>query len=70
MVISAKPLSETQTQAIADGLKRALGATVAVEAHVDPRILGGLIVKVGSRMVDSSLSTKLQRMRLAMKGIG
>ena len=39
-------------------------------AHVDPTLLGGLIVKVGSRMVDSSLGTKLQRLRLAMKGIG
>ncbi len=69
-LISAKPLSENQTRAIADGLKRALGATVTVEARVDPKILGGLIVKVGSRMVDSSLSTKLQRMRLVMKGVG
>jgi F-type H+-transporting ATPase subunit delta len=51
-------------------LKKAMGTKVAVTAHVDETLLGGLIVKVGSRMIDSSLSTKLQQLRLAMKGIG
>jgi F-type H+-transporting ATPase subunit delta len=41
-----------------------------IAASVDPDILGGLVVKVGSRMIDSSLRTKLNRMRLAMKGVG
>jgi F-type H+-transporting ATPase subunit delta len=39
-----------------------------VETSVDPELLGGMVVRVGSRMVDSSLRTKLQRLQLAMKG--
>ena len=46
----------------------ALGGKVAVEHRVDPSLIGGLIVKVGSRMVDSSLATQLQKLKLAMKG--
>ena len=68
-VTSAKPLSDAQTQAIKDALKRVLGTDVAIDATVDPGLLGGLVVKVGSRMVDSSLNTKLQQLRLAMKGV-
>jgi F-type H+-transporting ATPase subunit delta len=53
-----------------DALKQAVGTDVAVDAKVDTGLLGGLIVKIGSQMVDSSLRTKLQQLRLAMKGIG
>lgn len=69
-VVSAKELTEQQKQALLDSLRRAVGTAVAVEARVDPGLLGGLVVKIGSRMVDSSLRTKLQQLRLAMKGIG
>lgn len=69
-VVSARTLSEKQLAAIGEALKKAIGATVAVDAKVDPELLGGLVVKVGSRMVDSSLRTKLQQLRLAMKGVG
>jgi F-type H+-transporting ATPase subunit delta len=69
-VVSAKPLSETQLTDVRAALKKAVGSDVAVQARVDPGLLGGLIVKVGSRMIDSSLNTKLQQLRLAMKGIG
>ena len=55
--------------ALAASLKKAMGVDVAVNVKVDPGLLGGLVVQVGSRMVDSSLATKLQSMRLAMKGI-
>jgi len=41
-----------------------------VDARVDPGLIGGMIVKVGSRMVDGSIKSKLQRLQLAMKGIG
>jgi len=41
-----------------------------VDARVDPRLIGGMIVKIGSRMVDGSLKSKLERLQLAMKGIG
>ncbi|TVR97619.1 MAG: F0F1 ATP synthase subunit delta [Rhodospirillales bacterium] len=69
-VISAQPLSDQQVQQITAALTGALGGKVNVAARVDAAILGGLVVKVGSRMIDNSLSTKLQRLRLAMKGVG
>lgn len=69
-VVSAKPLSDAQMSALADALKTAAGSRVSVEARVDPGLLGGLIVRVGSQMVDNSLNTKLQQLRLAMKGVG
>lgn len=69
-VVSAGPLSARQIEQIGRQLKKTVGADVAVNARVDAGLLGGLIVKVGSRMVDSSLRTKLQRLRFAMKGIG
>ncbi|MDA1090023.1 MAG: F0F1 ATP synthase subunit delta [Proteobacteria bacterium] len=69
-VISVKPLSKKQLDAIGKILKKAIGSKVTIDAKVDESLLGGLIVKIGSRMVDSSLRTKLQQMRFAMKGIG
>ncbi len=69
-VISAKTLTEKQRTAIGGALKKAVGAKVALDVKVDSGLLGGLIVRVGSRMFDSSLNTKLQHLRLAMKGVG
>lgn len=69
-VTSASALSDGQSQSLADALKAAVGKSVAVTTKVDPSILGGLIVRVGSRMVDSSLKSKLQRLKLSMKGVG
>lgn len=67
-VVSAQPLGAAQKSALEDALRRAVGGNVTVEARVEPEILGGLIVKVGSRMVDSSLRTKLQKLQIALKG--
>ena len=69
-VVSARELGKKQLDAIASQLKKAIGTKVAVSTKVDAGLLGGLVVKVGSRMFDSSLRTKLQRLRFAMKGIG
>jgi F-type H+-transporting ATPase subunit delta len=69
-VTSASPLSDSQLKAVAESLRQSMGVKVAVETKVDARLLGGLVVRVGSRMVDSSLRTKLQKLQLAMKGIG
>lgn len=69
-VTTAKPLSEAQRTAVVTNLKQAIGRAVTVTEIVDPAILGGLIVKVGSRMVDGSLKSKLQRLERAMKGNG
>ena len=51
-------------------LKAQMGRDVQMEEKVDPGILGGLIVKVGSRMVDNSLRTKLNNLKIAMKEVG
>ena len=69
-VTSAIELTDGEHKSLVATLKTAMSAEVAVSTHVDPTLLGGLIVKVGSRMVDSSLGTKLQQLSLAMKGIG
>ncbi|MGP1397530.1 MAG: F0F1 ATP synthase subunit delta [Inquilinaceae bacterium] len=69
-VIAAAPLSPAQTEALTDRLRQAMGAKVAVDVSVDPSLLGGMIIKVGSRMVDSSLQTKLNKLQFAMKGVG
>jgi F-type H+-transporting ATPase subunit delta len=67
-VAAATPLTDQQTQAIMASLKRATGRDVRLSTTVDPLLIGGLVVKVGSRMVDASLKAKLQSLRLAMKG--
>ena len=69
-ITSAQPLNDKQTQDLLDVLKRSVGGNVSLNTKVDPNLLGGLIVKIGSRMVDSSLNTKLQQLRLAMRGVG
>jgi len=69
-VTVAQPLSEARTSALTEQLRRTVGARVAVDIRVDPALLGGMTVKVGSRMVDASLKSRLLRLRLAMKGIG
>tara|TARA_A100001035_G_C27503846_1_gene373250 strand:+ start:25 stop:291 length:267 start_codon:yes stop_codon:yes gene_type:complete len=69
-VTSAQPLSDAQMSAVENSIKQAMGTKVAVDAKVDKSLLGGLVVKVGSRMVDTSLKTKLSQLRLAMKGVG
>lgn len=67
-VISAGPLSDAQRAALEQALARSVGANVSIDLRVDPVILGGLVVKVGSRMVDSSLRTKLDKLQISMKG--
>ena len=69
-VASAVPLDESQVGAISAALKKVVGSNVTLDVTVDPALLGGLVVKVGSRMVDGSLKTKLQHLQIAMKGVG
>jgi len=69
-VISAHPMSAAQLDVLRAQLKSAVGSDVQIDAKVDPSLLGGLIVKIGSRMIDSSLRTKLQNLKFAMKGAG
>ena len=67
-VTSARSLSAQQTEAIEGAIRRAMGSKVSVNHHVDPELIGGLVVRVGSRMVDSSLKTQLQKLSYVMKG--
>jgi F-type H+-transporting ATPase subunit delta len=70
-VTSASALSDENLAALKDQLKTASGGRdIQLEVKVDPSIIGGLIVKLGSRMVDGSLRTKLNAIRLAMKEVG
>ena len=70
-VTSASALSDGNLVALKDQLKAASGGRdVQLDVKVDPSIIGGLIVKLGSRMVDGSLRTKLNAIRLAMKEVG
>jgi F-type H+-transporting ATPase subunit delta len=70
-VTSAVPLTDAQLKQLTDTLRGVLGsAKVAIDAKVEPEILGGLVVKVGSRLFDSSIRSKLARLQLAMKGVG
>ncbi len=68
-VVTARALSEAQEAALAQSLKSVLGSKVQVESKIEPDLIGGLVVRVGSRMYDSSLRTKLQKLQLAMKGV-
>jgi F-type H+-transporting ATPase subunit delta len=67
-VTSARPLSTAETDELKQMLKSKLGRDPKLELSVDPSLLGGLRLKVGSRMIDSSLRTKLEGLRAAMKG--
>ena len=70
-VTSAAPLADDNIAALKDALRAVSGGKdVELTTKVDPSIIGGLIVKLGSRMVDGSLKTKLNAIRLAMKEVG
>ncbi len=67
-VTAAHPLSAAQQKALSAKLKAGVGRDVALDITVDPAILGGLVVRVGSRMIDSSLKTRLDSLGQALKG--
>jgi F-type H+-transporting ATPase subunit delta len=69
-ITAAQALSEAQQNSLTDQLRRVVGSRVTIDVKVDPSLLGGMIVKIGSRMVDGSLKGQLQRLQLSMKGIG
>lgn len=66
-VTTAHPLDDGQVAALAEQLARREGRTVTVRTAVDPAILGGLVVQIGSRMIDSSIRTRLNSLAQAMK---
>lgn len=66
-VVSAQALTDAQIEALKDQLRSAMGREVQVSARVNPELIGGLTVKVGSRMIDASLATRLANMEQALK---
>jgi F-type H+-transporting ATPase subunit delta len=67
-VTSAHPLDDDQVDAIKQNLRTRMGRDIAVEMNVDAAILGGLVVKIGSQMIDGSIRTKLNNLASAMRG--
>ncbi len=67
-VVTARPLNDEQMAQLKAQLRTRAGRDVTIDAQVDPGILGGIVVKMGSQMVDASIRTKLNRLALAMKG--
>ena len=69
-VTVAQPLSDAHLSALKDALKAVTKKDVQIQVNVDPAIIGGLVVKLGSRMIDTSLRTKLNAIKHAMKEAG
>ncbi len=66
-VTSAHPLDDAQIAALTEKLKARAGKSIKLKTSVDPEILGGLVVKIGSQMIDSSIRTRLNSLAQAMK---
>ncbi|RUU63162.1 F0F1 ATP synthase subunit delta, partial [Mesorhizobium sp. M7A.T.Ca.TU.009.01.1.1] len=69
-VTSAHELTAAQQTELKAALKSVAGKDVAISVTVDPSLLGGLVVKMGSRQIDTSLKTKLNSLKLALKEVG
>lgn len=67
-VTSAAPLRPGQIESLREKLAAKLGGSIRLNLRTDPEILGGLVVKIGSRMIDTSLRGKLERIGFLMKG--
>ena len=67
-VVTARPLTDDQLAALKAQLRTRAGRDVNIDATVDPNILGGIVVKLGSQQIDASIRTKLNRLAQAMKG--
>ena len=67
-IVSAHPLDAAQVDALKQQLHARTGRKVTVDLSVDPTLLGGLVVKIGSQMIDSSIKTRLNSLAHAMKG--
>ena len=67
-ITSAEVLTDQQKNIIKDQLKSILGDKLSLNFNINKKIIGGLIVKVGSKMIDLSLSSKISKLKIAMKG--
>ena len=68
-VVSARPLGEAQQERLARTLKETVGKDVRIQASVDESLIGGLVVRVGSRMIDTSIRSKLAGLETAMRRV-
>jgi len=68
-IVSAAELTQEQVSAVEEGVRRFAGRKVRLSRSVDPGLLGGLVVRVGSRMIDASLRSRLVQLELSMRGI-
>lgn len=69
-VVSAQPLSPEQQQRLAQTLSASAGKAVRLQTRVDPSLVGGLVVRLGSRMIDTSIRAKLGQLQNMMKEVG
>jgi len=69
-VVSAKALTAAQSDKLAQTLSAKFGKNITIQASVDESIIGGLVVKVGSKMIDTSIAAKLNSLQNAMKEVG
>jgi F-type H+-transporting ATPase subunit delta len=69
-VISAKAMTKTQTDKLAKAIKSRIGKDVKIDATIDESLIGGLVVKVGSQMIDTSIRSKLSSLSNVMKEVG
>lgn len=69
-VTAAKALTDEQTAALSATLKESVGQNVVIKTSIDESLIGGLVVKVGSRMIDTSIRAKLNKLQNAMKEVG
>jgi F-type H+-transporting ATPase subunit delta len=69
-IVAAQSLSTTQLDQLRQQLRRSVGRQVAIDVKVDAGLVGGMIIRIGSRMVDASVRSKLQRLQMVMMGIG
>ncbi|MEO1328120.1 MAG: F0F1 ATP synthase subunit delta [Pseudomonadota bacterium] len=69
-VAAAAPLSEAQVDSLRAAVERAVSKKVHMRVDVDPELIGGLVVKIGSRMIDASVRSKLAALQTAMKEVG
>ena len=67
-IVTSRPLNDDQIAALKQQLRARAGRDVNIDATVDPNILGGIVVKLGSQRIDASIRTKLNRLASAMKG--
>ena len=69
-VVSAKTLTKVQSDKIAEAIKKRVGKEIKINASVDETIIGGIVIKVGSKMIDTSIRSKLSSLQTAMKEVG